>query len=56
MTRATKKLVDGVHQGILDLEDIDHDLFNCLLDSRGGIDPDIIVRTSGKFFEFWQNF
>jgi len=57
--RAAKKIVSGVQDGLLEVEHIDHKLFDSCLDSVGLLDPDIVVRTSGEVrlsdFLLWQS-
>lgn len=56
--RATKQIVEEVHEGKLDLEKIDEKCIENHLYTKGQPDPDILIRTSGEIrisnFLLWQ--
>ena len=56
--RATKQIAEEVHEGKLDLENIDEKCIENHLYTKGQPDPDILIRTSGEIrisnFLLWQ--
>eukprot|EP00029_Vermamoeba_vermiformis_P010112 TRINITY_DN5260_c0_g1_i1.p2 TRINITY_DN5260_c0_g1~~TRINITY_DN5260_c0_g1_i1.p2 ORF type:complete len:217 (-),score=75.55 TRINITY_DN5260_c0_g1_i1:971-1621(-) len=59
ITHAINTLVKGVHDEKIDVTDISEELFQECLYSHGGIEPDMVVRTSGEVrlsdFLLWQS-
>ena len=55
---ATRKLVEKVTLGEIEIEDISEDLFSQMLHTKDLIDPDLLIRTGGEFrisnFLLWQ--
>lgn len=45
---AVKKIGKDAAEGIIDIEDIDEEVFSKYLDTASIIDPDLVVRTSGE--------
>lgn len=58
ITEAAKKLAMDVKNGLLDPEDIDHQVFARYLDTKDFPDPELLIRTSGEMrisnFLLWQ--
>lgn len=58
IVRATKFIAEKVKNGEMMLEDITEDVFSNSLDSRGQIEPDLVLRTGGdnrvSNFLLWQ--
>jgi len=58
IVEAARKMAMDVKKGILDMKDIDEDLFSGYLYTSGLPDPDLLIRTSGEFrisnFLLWQ--
>jgi undecaprenyl diphosphate synthase len=58
IVRAVQKLARNVENGDLAVEDIDDDVFESALFTRGLPDPDLLIRTSGEMrisnFMLWQ--
>jgi tritrans,polycis-undecaprenyl-diphosphate synthase [geranylgeranyl-diphosphate specific] len=56
---ATKKIVEAVLKGELNIKDINEDIFSKYLYTQGDKDPDLIIRTSGEErlsgFLLWQS-
>ena len=55
---ATRKLVEKVTLGEIEIKDISEDLFSQMLHTKDLIDPDLLIRTGGEFrisnFLLWQ--
>ena len=55
---ATRKLVEKVTLGEIEIQDISEDLFSQMLHTKDLIDPDLLIRTGGEFrisnFLLWQ--
>ena len=55
---ATRKLVEKVTLGEIDIKDISEDLFSQMLHTKDLSDPDLLIRTGGEFrvsnFLLWQ--
>ena len=55
---ATKKLVEKVTLGEIEIKDISEDLFSQMLHTKDLSDPDLLIRTGGEFrvsnFLLWQ--
>ena len=55
---ATRKLVEKVTLGEIEIKDINEDLFSKMLHTKDLIDPDLLIRTGGEFrisnFLLWQ--
>ena len=55
---ATRKLVEKVTLGEIEIEDISEDLFSQMLHTKDLSDPDLLIRTGGEFrisnFLLWQ--
>ena len=55
---AVKTATEQVRAGIIRVEDIDEEMFNTFLDTKGLRDPDLLIRTSGvtriSNFLLWQ--
>jgi len=55
---ATRKLVEKVTSGEIEIKDISEDLFSQMLHTKDLIDPDLLIRTGGEFrisnFLLWQ--
>lgn len=58
IVRAVRKLVGDCKEGILQIEDINEEVFADYLDTRGIPDPDLLIRTSGELrlsnYLMWQ--
>ena len=56
--KATKEIAEEVKNGILDINDIDEEVFANHLYTKGEVDPDLVIRTSGEMrtsnFLPWQ--
>ncbi len=56
--RATRRVAAQVQAGTLDPEEIDEDVFETGLYTRGRVDPELVIRTSGEHrisnFLLWQ--
>lgn len=56
--RSIERLIIDVKQDIVDVDDINEDIFNNYLDTAGTPDPDLLIRTSGEQrlsnFLLWQ--
>ena len=48
MTSSIDTLARAVHEGLIDPNDIDEDLFNHCLWSSESTQPDLLIRTSGE--------
>lgn len=59
IVRVAKDLARKAISGALDTEDIDIDLFDAHMDTKGLPDPDLVIRTSGEYrtsnFLPWQS-
>ena len=55
---ATRKLVEKVRLGEIEIKDISEDLFSQMLHTKDLLDPDLLIRTGGEFrvsnFLLWQ--
>ena len=55
---ATRKLVEKVTLGEIEIKDLSEDLFSQMLHTKDLIDPDLLIRTGGEFrisnFLLWQ--
>ena len=55
---ATRKLIEKVTLGEINIKDVDENLFSQLLHTKHLIDPDLLIRTGGEFrlsnFLLWQ--
>ena len=55
---AVKKLSEDVKQGLLEISDIDGQIFSQYLETSNMPDPELLIRTSGEFrisnFLLWQ--
>ena len=49
IVNAVKKLATDVKQGTLDINDIDQDVFETYLSTKGIPDPELMIRTSGEY-------
>ena len=58
IVNATKKLIEQVQKGEISVEDIDEELFERTLDTKGIPNPDLMIRTGGDHrisnFMLWQ--
>lgn len=58
IVRAVRKLVGDCKEGLLQIEDINEEVFADYLDTRGIPDPDLLIRTSGELrlsnYLMWQ--
>jgi undecaprenyl diphosphate synthase len=58
IVNTTKKLIEQVQKGEISLEDINEDLFENSLDTKGIPNPDLMIRTGGDHrisnFMLWQ--
>ena len=58
IVNATRKLIEQVQKGEISVEDIDEELFERTLDTKGIPNPDLMIRTGGDHrisnFMLWQ--
>lgn len=58
IVRAIKTLSNDVKNNVLNIENIDENIFNNYLDTNEDKDPELVIRTSGEFrlsnFLLWQ--